>query len=400
MISSRSAEFSSVRRRLKAAALCWLPSTLLSLLLTSPLALGQRAGHSRSRRALPVTRFYETPSTLPAGQAGHLIRSEPTDDYDLPHGLSATRILYHSRSGDGRDVPASAVILVPDRKPPGDGFPVLAWAHPFTGAARRCAPSLQRNLVNGPFLTMYGKLGYAVVAPDYAGLAANGRNAVMDIESNANDVIYAVAAARTAVPQLGRRWLVLGESMGAAAALAVAEQESKFHDSEFLGSVAIGDIAELQPSFPKQSARTAALFAYAVKTIYPDAQVRDILTDAGLAIYQRIEESCDNADLEPQPAASALRPNWESHTSVKQFLERNQLGAVKAGGPLFVLGYEGSAHSATSAHTVDQLCERGDRVEYRQYAVSPGTLLGSTVRDQMAWIQDRFAGRPAPSTCQ
>jgi alpha-beta hydrolase superfamily lysophospholipase len=289
--------------------------------------------------------------------------------------------------------------LVPDRKPLADGFPVLAWSHPFTGVARRCAPSLQRNLVNGPFLTMYGKLGYAVVAPDYTGLGANGRNAVMDVESNANDVIYAVAAARTAVPQLGRRWLVLGESMGAAAALAVAEQESKIQDSGFLGSVAIGDIAGLQASSVTQSSRTAALFVYAVKTIYPDFPVREVLSDQGLAMYDHIEESCDNADLESQPAASALRPRWESHASVKQFLERNQPGKIKAGGPLFVLGYEDSARSAASAHTVDQLCQRGDRVEYRQYAVSPGTLLGSTVRDQMAWIQDRFAGRPAPSTC-
>ena len=48
---------------------------------------------------------------------------------------------------------------------------------------------------------MYGSLGYAVVAADYTGLGTGLRNAFLDIESNARDVIYSIPAARTAVPQ-------------------------------------------------------------------------------------------------------------------------------------------------------------------------------------------------------
>ena len=98
---------------------------------------------------------------------------------------------------------ASGAIFAPDEPPPVGGWPVIAWAHGFTGTARRCAPSLMRNLNEGPFLSMYVKLGYAVVAADYAGLGTNFRNASVDMQSNAADVIYSIAASHAAVPHLG-----------------------------------------------------------------------------------------------------------------------------------------------------------------------------------------------------
>ncbi len=138
------------------------------------------------------------PIRLPAGRPGELIRAEPFDEYALPYDVSAVRFLYHSRAATGEDVASSGVILVPDGKPPAGGWPIIAWAHRFSGVARTCAPSLMRNLYVGPFLSMYVGLGYAVVATDYAGLGTNFRNAFLDLRSNAMDVIYSVTAARAA----------------------------------------------------------------------------------------------------------------------------------------------------------------------------------------------------------
>ena len=121
---------------------------------------------SQPVHTLPLTNFYATPHPLPPGKPGALIRSEATDEYNLPFELSAWRILYHSRTANGEDVPVSAVILVPDGKPPANGWPVIAWAHEFRGGARQCAPSLMKNLGVGPLLAMYANLGYAVVATD------------------------------------------------------------------------------------------------------------------------------------------------------------------------------------------------------------------------------------------
>jgi dipeptidyl aminopeptidase/acylaminoacyl peptidase len=110
------------------------------------------------------------------------------EQYDLPPSVFAVCLLYHSRSASGDDVATSGVVLFPDEKPPAGGGPVIAWAHGLSGVARQCAPSLARNLQQGPFLSMYVGLGYAVVATDYTGLGTRFRNAFADTPSNALDV--------------------------------------------------------------------------------------------------------------------------------------------------------------------------------------------------------------------
>src|ERR1035437_6527241 len=84
-------------------------------------------------RALPITKFYDTPHPLPAGKPGELIRSESFEEYELPLSVSAVRILYHSRSAAGEDVATSGVVLIPyGKNPPPGGWPVIAWAHGAT----------------------------------------------------------------------------------------------------------------------------------------------------------------------------------------------------------------------------------------------------------------------------
>ena len=122
----------------------------------------------------------------------------------------------------------------------------MAWAHGATGVARPCAPSLMRNLGHGPFLSMYVNLGYAVVASDYTGLGTDSRNAFLDGPSNAADILASLPAARAAVPQLGAKWIVMGEAEGSLAALAVAEKENEIRDPGYLGSIAISGVADLR----------------------------------------------------------------------------------------------------------------------------------------------------------
>ena len=175
---------------------------------------------SQTPRRLPLTKFYDTPDPLPSGRPGELIRSEPFYEYLLPYTISAVRILYHSRSPHDKDVAASGVVLLPRGTAPPGGWPIIAWAHDLTGSARQCPPSLLKTLNEGPLLSMYVGLGYAVVASDYAGLGTNFPYAVLDVPSNAQDVINSVAAARAALPQLGSKWLVAGYERGSRVALA------------------------------------------------------------------------------------------------------------------------------------------------------------------------------------
>ena len=365
------------------------------------------AEHSQFRRLLPLTSFYSTPDPLPPGRPGDLIRSEEFDEYQIPEGISASRILYHSRSAEGDDIAASAVVLVPDAPPPAGGWPVIAWAHSFTGTARRCAPSLMRNLNQGPFLSMYVKLGYAIVATDYAGLGTNFRNAWVDVPSNAADVIYSIAASRVAVRQLGRKWIAMGESQGGLAALGVAELERDLRDPDYLGSIAVSGIADAQDIYEQiakgGSPGKLVFLGYGVQTIYPRFRLNQMLTEKALALYRQIENTCGVALIGPEvPASQMLKPGWADNIYVQQFFARNAVGRKATQGPLLIISSDAdpAVRAGQTAHALARMCEERDVVQFRQYQNSDSaSVLGDSVRDQLSWIQARFAGRPASGNC-
>jgi hypothetical protein len=170
-----------------------------------------------AERALPITPFYTTGIAKTEAESGTLIRSEPATDYALPPGVTATRILYHTRTANNVDAIASGVVLVPYGQPPAGGWPLLAWSHGTSGVARNCVPSRMKSLFyNWEGFYEYVLMGYAVVATDYAGLGTKGRHAYLDMLTNGTDVIHSVPAARAAVPNLGKKWLVVGHSQGMA----------------------------------------------------------------------------------------------------------------------------------------------------------------------------------------
>src|SRR5271165_2247970 len=91
-------------------------------------------------------------------------------------------------------------------------------------------------------------LGYAVVATDYAGLGTEGRHAYIDMLSNATDVVNSIPAAHAAVPDLSKKWLVIGHSQGGLSSLGVAQLEGGMRDPNFLGTVALAGASDLQDS--------------------------------------------------------------------------------------------------------------------------------------------------------
>lgn len=353
-------------------------------------------------RNFSLSKFYETPNPLPAGKPGDLIRSAAFDGYDLPLGVSAVRFLYHSRSASGADSASSAVVLFPDKKAPAGGWPVIAWAHDANGVARMCAPSLARNLQHGPFLAMYVNVGYAVVATDYTGLGTSFRHAFADVPSMAWDVIDSVTAARRAVPELGSRWVAMGTGKGGVAVVGVAELEHGIRDPNYLGSIAFPRLADLRDLFAPANNfpyNLPLLLAYGIKTVYPEFEVNEILTDKALPLYQQIGQSCGEPGAQQKPAAM-LKPNWESNPFVQKYFSRNQLGLQSGEASLFVAGSADDPSITETRKIVGRLCRQGNRVQFQKYPESdPGRVIGDSVRDQMAWLQARFAGRQVPSDC-
>ena len=358
----------------------------------------------RPPATLPLTSFYDAPHPLPPGKPGELIRTEPIDQYNLPYELSAVRILYHSRTANGEDVPVSAVLLIPDGKPPAGGWPVIAWAHEFRGTARQCAPSLMKNLGAGPILAMYADLGYAVVATDYSGLGADSGKTVLDMQSNALDVMYSVLAARAAVKEIGPKWIAVGPFEGGMAALAVAESEVR--DPSYLGSIATSGVADAQEAYQRfaqgSSKRMLLVLASTVKALYPEFQVHDMLKDTALPAYQRVTQTC-GGETEPKFTNGMLEPGWESHRFVKEFFSRNAPGQKPAHGPLLVISGEAdpAIPAEMTAKTVARMCKQGSRVLFLKYPdLDASGVMGASVADQISWIKARFAGYVAPGNCR
>lgn len=294
---------------------------------------------------------------------------------------------------------ASAVVLFPaEKKPPAGGWPVIAWAHGSTGIARSCAPSLRRNLMHGSFLSMYVNLGYAVVASDYTGLGTSFRNAFQDAPSNAVDVIASIPAARTAVPQLGSRWIVMGVAEGGLTAMAVAQKQSELRDSAYLGAVAISDLADERKMLSASSALQLTSLAYGTKTVFPQFQPAEVLTEKGLALYRAIEQTCsDTGSVKDIAAAEGLKPGWDGNALFRRYLDRSTPVANQAYGPLLVIT---SQPNAKAPETISRMCKLGDHVQWEQYPENdPGRAIGDSVREQIAWTESRFAGRAAPTTC-
>lgn len=380
-------------------------------------ALGIQPAYSRAkndgpekvpeiRRTLPLTKFYDTPSLAP-GKPGDLIRSQEFDEYYLPLSVLSVRILYHSRSASGQDVAVSGVVLYPDGKPPAGGWPVIAWAHALNGVARQCAPSLARNLQHGPFLSMYLNLGYAVVATDYAGLGTSFRNAFSDVQSNAADVIYSVPAARAAVPHLDSRWLAIGIGQGGPAVIGVAESEREIRDPNFLGSIAISSLDDFEDRYEHTGAHPVyempLFLAYGIKTVFPEFDVKDILTDKALALYPRVDHACGEPSGESKLSPVEMqKPNWQSNHFVRQYFGRNTPGQKPAQGPILVISSEldPATPIQRTAHVIAGMCKQGDQVQFERYPQSEaGSVFGDSVRDQISWIQARFAGRPMEGNC-
>ncbi|MGP0017994.1 MAG: alpha/beta hydrolase family protein [Candidatus Sulfotelmatobacter sp.] len=365
------------------------------------------------RHTLPITKFYDTPHPLPGGKPGELIRSqefsEESPQYELPLSVDAVRILYHSRSATGEDVATSGVVLIPSGKiPPAGGWPIIAWAHGAAGVARSCAPSLTRNLGHGPFLSMYVNLGYAVVATDYTGLGTDFRNAFLDAPSNAADLIASIPAARAAVPQLGTRWIVMGEAEGSLAAMAVAEKENEIRDAGYLGSIAISGLADVHEIYMREIYGHAAdpfllaSLAYGIRTVYPQFQVTDMLTEKGVALYHEVEQACgDPGKAAGLSAAEAVKPGWQDSGFVRQYFARSSLAQARAYGPVMVISGDAdqAIPPAMTSKAVVRMCKQGDLVQWQRYPLDSGEVIGASARDQIAWIGARFAGRQSTANC-
>jgi alpha-beta hydrolase superfamily lysophospholipase len=392
----------------------------LSLLATAAAAADDALPKSRSEAlameaqdALPLTRFYDPP---PLGERipGALLRAEPFGGYNLPPAAHAVRILYVSRALDGARDAVSGVVLIPAGSPPRGGWPVIAWAHGTSGVARRCAPSLMKDVEYGSEgLMPMVAAGFAVVATDYAGLGTPGPHQYDNKIPQANDVVYSVPAARAAVPSLGRPWVAIGHSQGGVAVWGVAELEANLEDPSYRGAISVAGDMDYE-GFEMHDARDFAtvtsmywpLTAFGVKASYPSFDVARMLSPAMLARYEDVTtKGCwyyayaAAAEIGPR---AAVRAAWEEAPELARYNRDSRSADKPIRGPLMVLAGDddASVNFANIKAGVARACRHHLPIEFvHRPGLDHDPLMEKTIGLQLDWAHARLEGRPWKGNC-
>lgn len=391
--------------------------------IRSNVALGQ-SEEFNGTVATPPTLFYDPPNPLPKAFPGTVLRSEPIAD--APAGVKAWRLLYLSQNNDRQPIAISAYYVEPDRSTT-KGFPLVAMAHGTTGVSRNCGMSQQPFAAGTSGQEYWAFLvrplvqqGFAVVATDYEGMGAPGTPTYL-LRKQGYDVLDSLRAALFFHPDkldasnLG----VVGHSEGGYVAIVAADMAPEYAPELMLrGSVSIapGGVPPIPAAvklLAAQSGDTATTprtgyitdLSTSWAATYPkEAPLDQWLTPLGQKeIPNAAANYCQGEMMQhlTQPFTAYFKTDLPD--SIITIAAKNQAATQRTTVPvLLAQGAEdtGVVPAVTRGYAV-QMCALGNTVDYRQY---PNDVHRSSVfasaPDVMSWLSDRFAGKPARSTCQ
>jgi hypothetical protein len=397
------------RRLLPVLALC------AALLAASGCGLVRQLAEGGVEEA-HETPFYTLPDPVPAGRPGEILRSEPL--LSAPSGAVAWRVLYHSTDLRGADVVVSGVVVAPAGAPPAGGRPVVSWAHPTTGAAQRCAPSVGID----PFDLIEGlpdllRAGYVVAASDYPGMGVPGPDAYLVGASEGHSVLDIARAARTLPAGANDQLLLWGHSQGGHAVLFGAQEAPTYApDLHVLGVATAAPATDLAALLDADigdvSGITIGSYAFAAyASVYqdvPGATLDRILTPAGTAATPAMAQLClfgQNGEL--HRAATPLIGHYLSGDpgTVEPWatlLRQNTPGPGKLPVPLLVA--QGDADTlvlpAITWRFADQQCAAGTRVTRLPVpGAGHGEVADRAVPTLLTWFDTVRSGAATVADC-
>lgn len=349
-----------------------------------------------------VDDFYVVPRPLPPGAPGQLIRvqavSQTTDS-------TTVRIMYHSRDALDRDRAVTGMLTYPNAAAPPGGWPVVSWANGTVGMASKCAPSRAGRSV--PTLGVQG----VGVDTDYVGLGPVGeRHPYLSRPSEGFSVIDAVRAARNlSAAHAGTRWMAIGVSQGGHGAMSANELgEQHAPELDLLGSVSLAPAAMFENSYGSDALVmrvVGAMALYGAATEHPAIDPNDYVSPAAAAASSAIDTGCLN-DI----AAAFLSVPFDQFyvhdpavtEPARSILMGNDVGRTRVDAPLMLV--QGTADTTVvPQRTRDlfaRLCTTGQTTDYLEVpGAGHGDVIVKALPQIQAWMADRLAGAPAPSSC-
>lgn len=358
---------------------------------------------------------YEVPDDLSDAAPGDVLAAEELPPVDRLAGATRHRVLYASEDRDGRTVPVSGVVLVPDGTPPEGGWPVVSWGHGTTGVADACAPSLTDNLFYNEYAQEASTMldaGYAVVATDYPGLGTPGMHSYLVGVDEGNAMVGMVTAARQVEPDLSATWFAVGHSQGGQAALFATRAAERAPELDLAGAVSIAPASGLELALPAITVGSVpADLAYGVymlaglSTVDDNFEVDDVLGPAGLSHRDvLLEDGClldaysrlDVSEVD-QIFSMSTDQAWELSERISR--HGNPENEPVVGPVLVVQGEEDQDVPVQLTNLmVEAFDEHGSPVDYRTYpGLGHDQVIGPSVCDRLAWMAEH--GGPAVPDC-
>lgn len=400
------------------AHLKWFAIAIVAILVSAGLATAAwwiSSAIERNDQQAAIDPFYDPPEPLPS-TPGTLLRVEPMD-VDLTGG-QALRMLYVSERPDGTPAASSGMIFVPDAPAPESGRPVVAWAHGTVGMGDACAPSRAANPLSDTqgWLEQMMEFGWLVTATDYTGLGTPGPELYLVKEAEVRDVINSVRAARNLEQgQAGDRYVVWGHSQGGHSTLWSGHLAPDLApELELLGVAAAAPAAELRDVMEQQWDTTVGWgIGPEVLISWPLVDDRldpsQVATATGQRTYEQLANEC-TYDKQLLLEILALRSGGQDFFKVDPTTLPNWATLVADQTPppldpdMPVFLAQGTADEVVlawpNAKLQETWCDAGSTIS-ALWMGGVGHLAAATTAgpSAVAWMADRFAGRPALRTC-
>jgi pimeloyl-ACP methyl ester carboxylesterase len=365
--------------------------------------------------------FYDT-AALTSKPPGAVIAAEPFTP-TIP-GAAAYRVLYNSTDINGNIIPVSGVVYIPLALPPAAGRSIVAWAHPTTGIAPACAPSLDSGGIGGitlaqsiPGLADFIAAGDIVTATDYQGMGAPGTHPYLIGRAEGADILDSVRAA-SALPgaDANGKFAVWGHSQGAQAALFAGQMAHSYApELHLVGVAAAAPPTYLPGEFAEPMSNTGDRilnsYVYDTWSITYHAPVTSVIQPAAVPALQKTAAQCINsigAGIAALRAAGALPANFRapdaSHTQPWFGLfDANSPGHAPPGAPLLIV--QGTKDPTVEPYWtrafVARVCAKHETLDYVEFKGVKHLLIAYKSKSLVtAWIANRFAGQPPPDTCR
>lgn len=364
------------------------------------------------------------PSTEDADSAGHVLSEAALDDLTpalRDASATAKSLTYASRNGVNDAVShVAGTVFVPKGQPPKDGFPVVALGHRTAGTTPECGPSLSPDL-RGEADTVVALLnaGYVVTVPDYQGLGKPTEpddydfHPYLDSTTAGYNMIDAVRAARSIVPNTSTSWAALGAREGGQAAWAANELVDNYGDGLTLVAVAalapmanikgLADAAMAGTLTTDQKLAYVAYLAALKDQYYYDFELDDYRRGAAEQNWDTLLGCSDprqRAALADQLSADDLRPAGpEALQVLRGYLQKTNLPQGPTKAPMYVIysGMDSVIPATWTDRALADACTMGDGIQIAFWPdktreqVEPVAALG--------WLDDRMKSIPAANDC-